>query len=234
MIRRPLLALLFASSGLLHGADAPVPAPPTLTTPGAPAVAPLPIVPIPVVPTVIESAGPADMVSTATETIFTFRDSVTVTATNLKLSCDQLVVVAKRTGDPKATLGKQENFKSLIATGNVRLLQSDREALCDRAEVLPGEDKVILTGNPASVRSSDGRYAGSGPEMILERGQQRAVIKTPRFVLPPLKDLGPGKDKGKDNKAAPLSPAANPPAISPEPSSTTITVPLPATPPSPK
>lgn len=232
MIRRPLLALLFASSGLLHGADEPTSALPALSAPGTPVIAPLPVAAIPVVPTVIESAGPAEMVSTATETIFTFRDSVTVTATNLKLSCDQLVVVAKRTGDPKATLGKQENFKSLIATGHVRLLQSEREALCDRAEVLPGEDKVILTGNPATVRSSDGRYAGSGPEMVLERGQQRAVIKTPRFVLPPIKDLGPGKDKGKDTKAAP---AGATPVIAPEPSSSnTITVPLPVTPTSPK
>jgi lipopolysaccharide export system protein LptA len=155
-------------------------------------------------PTIIESAGPAEMVSTATETTFTFRDQVVVTGTNLKLTCDLLVVIAKRTGDPKATLGKQENFKSLTATGHVTIVQGEREATADRAEVLPGEDKVTLTGNPARVRSLDGRYAGSGPEMVLERGQMRAVIKSPRFVLPPLKDLGPDKDK----KTSPANDAA--------------------------
>ena len=102
---------------------------------------------VPLVPTVIESAGPGEIVSTATETTFSFRDQVVVTGTNLRLNCDQLVVVAKRTGDPKATIGKQENFKSLIATGRVRLVQNDREATCDRAEVLPGDDKVTLAGN---------------------------------------------------------------------------------------
>ena len=132
----------------------------------------------------------------------------------------------KRSGDPKATLGKQENFKSLIATGHVRLVQNDREAICDRAEVLPGEDKVILTGNPATVRSKDGRYAGSGPEMILERGQQRAVIKSPRFVLPPLRDLGPGKDKSK--VPAPAAPDLKSPSPNPSsgPASGSISVPI--------
>ncbi|MBI5767403.1 MAG: hypothetical protein HZA93_06375 [Verrucomicrobia bacterium] len=170
---------------------------------GEPAKAPT----LPPVPTVIESAGPAEMVSTATESTFTFRDKVIVTGNNLKLTCDLLVVVARRTGDPKATLGKQENFKSLVATGNVRLVQGDREATCGRAEVLPGEDKVILRENPR-VRRLDGSYEATGPEMELLRGEQRAVIRGgSRFVLPPIKDLGPGKKKDDGKKA---SPAAEP------------------------
>ena len=176
---------------------------------------------VPLVPTEIES-GSAEMVSTATETIFTFRDQVVVIGTNLSLKCDQLVVIAKRTGDPKATLGKQENFKSLVATGHVRLIQGEREASCDRAEVLPGEDRVILTGNPATVRSKDGRYAGSGPEMILERGQLKAIIKSPRFVLPPLKPLGP------NDGPKPAAPVSTSPADASAPAP--ITVPIPAPP----
>jgi lipopolysaccharide export system protein LptA len=167
-----------------------------------PAAAPTP----PAVPTIIESAGPAEMVSTATESTFTFRDRVVVTGANLRLTCDLLVVVARRTGDPKATLGKQDNFKSLIATGNVRLVQGGREAICGRAEVLPGEDKVILTENP-KVRLLDGSYEASGPRMVLLRGEQRAVIEGgTRFVLPPIRDLGPKKDADKKT-----SPAAEPP-----------------------
>ena len=154
-------------------------------------------------PTIIESAGPADMVSTDTESTFTFRDKVVVTGNNLKVTCDLLVVVAKRTGDPAATLGKQENFKSLIATGHVRLVQNDREATCGRAEVLPGDDKVVLTEDP-KVRLLDGSYEASGPRMLLLRGERRAVIEGgSRFVLPPLKDLGPGKKISPADGTAP-------------------------------
>lgn len=174
------------------------------------------------IPTEITSVGPAEMVSTATESIFTFQDQVVVVGTNLRLTCDRLVVIAKRTGDPKATLGKQQNFKSLIATGHVRLVQAEREALCDRAEVLPGEDKVILTGAPATVRSVDGVYAGSGPKMTLLRGQQRAVIEAPRFVLPALDDIGPGNKKPKTAAPTPTTAPAVDTTMPPP-----ITVPIP-------
>lgn len=211
MIRRPLLVLPLLLGACLQPISS------ALAQPAAPVAAP-----VPPIPTVIESAGPAEMVSTATETTFTFRDQVVVTATNLRLTCDRLIVVAKRSGDPKATLGKQENFKSLIATGHVHLVQNEREAFCDRAEVLPGDDKVILTGNPATVRSHDGRYAGSGPEMILERGQLKAIIKSPRFVLPPLKPLGP------NDGPKPAAPVSTSPADASAPAP--ITVPIPAPP----
>ena len=92
----------------------------------------------PPVPTVIES-GSAEMVSSAKETTFTFSKGVIVTATNMKLTCDDLVVIALRSGDAEATIGKQEQFKSLVATGSVRIVQNDREATCERAEVFPGE-----------------------------------------------------------------------------------------------
>ena len=174
----------------------------------APAPAPTAALP----DTVIE-AGTAEVVSTATETTFHLGKGVKVTGTNLKLSCDALVVVAKRTGDPKATLGKQENFKSLIATGNVRILQNDREATCARAEILPGEDKVVLTGNPR-IRSLDGQYQASGDRMTLYRGQRRAVIDSgtdgrPTFTLPPLQDLGYEKESAKKK------PASTAPAVAP-------------------
>jgi lipopolysaccharide export system protein LptA len=168
------------------------------TSAGAAASAPSSV---PLVPTVIES-GAAEMSSTEKETTFTFRNGVTVTGTNMKITCDELVVVAKRSGDAAATVGKQENFKSLIATGNVRILQSDREATCGRAAVYPGDDKVELTENPV-VRSIKEGWTQTGPKMVLYRGQRRAVIEgtateRPKLILPPLKDLGYEKEKAKD------------------------------------
>jgi hypothetical protein len=49
--------------------------------------------------------------------------------------------------------------------------------------------------------------------MTLLRGEQRAVIKAPRFVLPPIKDLGPGKEKAKAASPSPAIPAAPAPLI---------------------
>jgi len=145
-------------------------------------------------PTIIECAGPSELISTDTETTATFRDSVVVTGNNLSLHCDFLKVVATRKGDPTATLGQYGNFKSLVATGNVRIVQGDREATCGRAEVFPGEDRIVLSENPV-VRSLDGEYSATGPQLVLHRGQRRAVIEgtadaPARITLPPIKDLG--------------------------------------------
>jgi lipopolysaccharide export system protein LptA len=177
----------------------------------------------PPIPTVIES-GSADMVSTEKETTFTFRGGVTVTATNMTLTCDELVVVAWRTGDPAATLGKQENFKSLIAHGHVRILQNDREATCGHAAVYPGEDKVELTENPV-VRGLKEGWVQTGPKMTLFRGERRAVIEgnateRPRLTLPAMKDLGYDKELPK---------GASKPASAPTPT-TPITLPIPPPP----
>jgi len=189
--------------------------------PGAePAVAPPPAHPL--VPTVIES-GRAEMVSTARETTFTFSQGVKITATNLTLTCDDLVVVARRGGDPAATLGTPAKFKSLLATGRVHLVQDDREATAGRAEVLPDEDRVVLSGQPV-VRSLKDGWVQTGPKMILHRGERRAQVLGEGDVravltLPPLKDLGFEKQKPRSAPqgaaASPTDPAAPPPGSPP-------------------
>ncbi|HRI83219.1 MAG TPA: hypothetical protein PLF88_12320 [Opitutaceae bacterium] len=155
-------------------------------------------------PTVIECAGLAETISTDTETIATFRDKVVVSGNNLKIFCDFLQVVALRKGDPADTLGGYGNFKSLVATGNVRIVQGDREATCGRAEVFPGEDRIVLSEAPV-VRSLDDQYVATGPRLVLYRGQRRAVIEgqpdeRARITLPAIKDLGfeeDGKPAGR-------------------------------------
>ncbi len=145
-------------------------------------------------PTIIECAGAAETISTDTETIATFSDQVVVSGNNLKLYCDNLRVVASRKGDPTATLGEYGFFKSLVATGRVRIVQGDREATCGRAEVFPNEDRIALSENPV-VRSIDDQYVVTGPEILLYRGQRRAVVRgtteeRSRITLPAIKDLG--------------------------------------------
>lgn len=200
-LRRGLACLLLVLGPRLPGAAPAAPATP------APAAASLP-------PTTIES-GALELFSTEKETTFTYSRGVRITATNLVLTCDHLVVVARRTGDPAALVGRQEKLKSLVASGNVRLVQDDREATADRAEVFPDDDRVILTGNPV-VRSLKDGWEQRGPRMELLRGERRAVIRgegaeRPRTVLPALKDLG--YDKVPERRPAPANaptPAAPP------------------------
>src|SRR3954470_12352430 len=142
--------------------------------------------------TVIESDGRGEMVSTDTETTITFRDNVRVTGTNMKLTCDYLEVVVIRTGDKSATLGKLEKFRSMIATGNVHMIQGDREAACGRAEVLPEQEKVILSEHPVIV-DRDQNTRAAGKKITMLRGQRRLEIDEPILTAPPVKDLGVDK-----------------------------------------
>lgn len=143
-------------------------------------------------PTVIESDGPGEMVSTDTETTITFRDNVRVTGTNMKLTCDYLEVVVIRTGDKTDTLGKLDKFRSMLATGNVRMIQGDREAACGRAEVRPEEEKVVLSGNPVVV-DHDQNTRIAGEKITLLRGQRKVEVEKPILTAPPIKDLGVDK-----------------------------------------
>lgn len=144
--------------------------------------------------TIITCDGEAQMVSTDTETTITFRDKVAVTGTNMKLNCDFLQVVVIRKGDTAATLGTVDRFRSMLATGNVLLVQGDREAACGRAEVLPEQDRVILTDNPVVV-DHDQKTRIRGKKITLLRGQRQVLVEEPVLTAPPAKDLGFDKDK---------------------------------------
>lgn len=160
-------------------------------------------------PTIIDSEQ-LDMHSTDALTTFVFAKKVIVTGTNLKLTCDRLEVITTRKGDPTATIGKLGRFKSLIAEGNVHIIQSDREAACGRAEVLPDDDKIILTDHPVVKDLANGATA-TGPRMVLYRGERRAVIEGTddagsRIILPAIKDLGFDKNQKPATPPAPKKP----------------------------
>jgi lipopolysaccharide export system protein LptA len=130
------------------------------------------------------------MTSTDTETRTVCTGNVLLTGTNMKIACDRLEVIVARSGESAATIGKLEGFKYLLATGNVRLVQGDREATCGRAEVLPLEDKVVLSESPILLdRSSDSMIKGS--KITLLQGERRVLVENPEVSGPPIKDLGP-------------------------------------------
>jgi lipopolysaccharide export system protein LptA len=143
-------------------------------------------------PTTITSQQ-LDMRTTDTESTFLVTGLVTVTGNEIELTCDELEVIALRSDeDINAAIGELGRFKSLIAKGRVKIIQGDRVATCGRAEVLPGEEKIILTDNPL-VR--DGQSAVTGERRVLFRGERRAVVESgasgpARVTLPPIRDLG--------------------------------------------
>jgi lipopolysaccharide export system protein LptA len=153
-------------------------------------------------PTVIESTA-LDMKSTETETTSIFTGNVIVTGTNMRLTCDRLEVVAIRQHDASATIGKIERFKSLIAEGNVRIVQGDREAACGKAVVLPGDDKITLTERPVVTDKGVG-WTWTGDELLLLRGERQVRGTNVRIVGPPVKDLG--FDPNKKVDGAPETP----------------------------
>lgn len=131
-----------------------------------------------------------EMWSTDTETRLICTGNVVLTATNLRIACDRLEIIATRLGGKEDVVGTLERFKYLLATGNVRINQDEREATCQRAEVLPLEEKVVLTGKPVLIdRSTD--YVGAGKTITLLRGERRVIVEEPSFEGPELKDLGP-------------------------------------------
>lgn len=165
--------------------------------------------------TVVECAGLFETISTDTEITSTFRDKVVVTGNNLKLTCDYLIVVAipKKAGaTTPAALGNFGYFKSLVATGNVRIVQGDREATCGKAEIFPGEDKIVLSDQPA-VRDLETQSSVTGPVIELYRGQRRAVIPAQpggpgtRITLPEIKDLGYDKNPPAQDEPRKSEPA---------------------------
>ena len=138
--------------------------------------------------TVIQSRS-CEITSTDTQTLSVFTGDVVVTGNNIRLTCDRLDVVSLRSGGKQDTLGKQERFKSLVATGKVRIVQGEREAMCEHAEVLPGEDRITLSGGPVVIDHGNNSTA-TGEPLILYRGERRITGTNVRIVLPPLKDLG--------------------------------------------
>lgn len=154
---------------------------------------PKPAVPaaVPLAPTVITSER-FEMWSTDTETRSVFQTNVVVTGTNLRITCDKLDVTAVRLDDEKSresTLPTVEKFKTLVATGNVRIVQGDREATSDRADVFPGEDRVVLTKNVV-ITDHSGPYVATGDRVVLLRGERRIFGDNIRGTFPPIKDLG--------------------------------------------
>jgi lipopolysaccharide export system protein LptA len=151
---------------------------------------PSPLAGAPVQPTEITSDR-AEMQSAENQTITDCDGHVVVTGTNLKVTCDHLKVISSRVSEHTGIVGQQAGLKSLVATGHVRILQTQgvREATCDKAQVFPDKDEVILDGNPRVVDHGNNSVV-TGDQLVMYRNQRRVDGTHVRFELPPIKDLG--------------------------------------------
>jgi lipopolysaccharide export system protein LptA len=148
-----------------------------------------------------------------TESYGIFTGNVVITGTNLRITCDRLDVTAEGQNAPKAsdsggkagTANNVEKFKTIVAQGRVQIIQGDREANCERAEVLPGEGKIILSGQPVVMdRGNDSVVTGE--PLILLKNERRVHGDNVKITFPPINtDLGFDK-----NAPAPTSDAAKP------------------------
>jgi lipopolysaccharide export system protein LptA len=164
-MKTALLFWLFAAAALLRAAEAP--APETTIT-----------------------GQTMDMRSTATETTTIFDGAVKLVGTDITVTCDHLVVVSTSLGDKAVVLAPIDRFKSLVATGNVHIVQGLREATCGRAEIFPRDNQLILTEKPVVVDRS-GPYVATGDRLNLLRGERRITGENVTVTGPPVKDLGP-------------------------------------------
>jgi lipopolysaccharide export system protein LptA len=164
--------------------------------------------PTPAVEDTILTSDHLDSRSTDKEVLTILWDHVTISATNLRVTCDRAELVSLRSGDATQLVSKQNRFKSLILTGNVTILQRDsnREATAGRAEIRPLEDSITLTEKPKVVDfDKAGKIEGTweGEKLLLLRGERRVQGEKVRITGPGIKDLGFDKDK-----APPLGDAA--------------------------
>lgn len=182
----PILPLLAATA--LLGQEAP-PAGPVLP-----------------VDTVITADGPGTAVGTDTETTVTVHHHVVVTGTNLRMTCDNLEVVADRKGDVAATVGDFKGIRYMLATGNVRIVQGDRIATAGRAEFFNSEGRFVLTESP-TLQFSGEKVMTMADRMTFFKGKREAQYEGHlRFIGPEMNDLGYDKHKPAPSPAPPPGP----------------------------
>jgi lipopolysaccharide export system protein LptA len=172
-----------------------------------------PISATPVKTTITASYGEFWTNETETENKAIFKDNVIITGTNMRITCDRVdaTLLGKKAPKPASTSDKTtgenvDQFKVIIATGNVRIIQGDREANCERAEVLPREGKIVLTGKPVVVdHGADVTWVGD--VLTLLKDERRVMGENVKIVGAPIKDLGFDKNAPKPKPEADAAPA---------------------------
>lgn len=146
-----------------------------------------------------------DMWSEGDETKAICVGKVTLTGTNMRITCDRLELTATRIGEKTGSVPTLDKFRYLLATGHVSITQGTRTATCGKAEVLPREEKVVLTEDPVVIDHATD-FVSAGERITMLRGKERVEVEKPRLTGPPIKDLGFDKNKPATPEDAPAKP----------------------------
>jgi len=141
-----------------------------------------------------------------------FEDNVVLTATNMTLKCQKLEIYTllknEESDQPqgKVAIGVFSSIEKILASGGVEIIQHERYATAERAEVQPNEERVVLSGSPI-VEQGGWRFSNPKGELILDRGSGR--ISAPgeenvqiQILGPPIGDLGFELDENTKESAA--------------------------------
>ena len=144
--------------------------------------------------------------------VFRFSNNIEVKGGGIHLTCNQLEVFSNKSNDKEnksrdsvdSGLDNIGEIEHIVATGDVVIIQDDKKALADRAEIFrkfdstSGEkiNKIILTGNPRVI-NEQGTVNGSRIILIPEEdkvliesdkeGKQRPTIILNELEVNPIK-----------------------------------------------
>lgn len=128
---------------------------------------------------------------------YIFEDAVSVTGTNLAVTCDRMEVQARRMDAERSGesgLMGATQIEEIVGTGSVRIEQEGRVARADKAWIDPVGSRLVLEGN-AEVDDVKGQVRGG--RLVLNQGERRAIVEggadgeRARVTLP---ELPNGKD----------------------------------------
>ncbi|MBO94165.1 MAG: hypothetical protein CMI32_04600 [Opitutales bacterium] len=164
-----------------------------------------------------------ELLTTDKDHQFHFRGDVRIFGSDLKVSCDSLKVISKRSVDENGTgRGAFGSIANIFADGHVRIEQKERSAVAGKATIDVAAGTIVLEDDPVVF---DDRGKAAGHKIILHRGKRRAeVLGKPgetraEVTLPPIRDLGGtgkvDKDKKKGNAKQPDVPKVEPPPSKP-------------------
>ncbi len=102
--------------------------------------------------------------------IITFNGSVVAKKDNITIYSDTMVVYYHQ----------DRKIKNVLASGNVRLLQDQKEIRSEKAEYLPDEEKVIFTGDPVFTENKN-TVTGSMIMYIIPSG--KSIVENSKVIL---------------------------------------------------
>ncbi|MDP6524718.1 MAG: LptA/OstA family protein [Kiritimatiellia bacterium] len=110
-----------------------------------------------------------------------FKDDVVAVDPQVRIECDKLAVMFDGTNQVKA----------VTALGNVRMIQEDKKATCDKAVYVARVGEIVLTGNATLYRGKD---VVKGERIVFWLNDDRMECTPGQLIIAPTKGKG-GNDK---------------------------------------